>query len=406
MIKIHDKKHSTDPQLLIQSNQALQKVMARTDLGFFKLPERDQLWHEAEKLGKEFAETADHMVIVGIGGSSLGPKALYEIFEKPQNPKRLYFCDNVDPLEMERLWGRLQNLDRTVWVFVSKSGSTIETLVAADLIFQKCKAESKLARCVVVSEKKGNPLTDWAAKNQIPALEIPVDVGGRFSVLTAVGMLPMAFIGLSLGEFKNGAEKAIKAKELVAEFMTQIIQSYRREEWISFFWFYSSMYQSFGRWIQQLWAESLGKAVDRKGKVAPRASTPVSAIGSTDQHSVLQQVMEGAKDKFVIFTRFSNLEKSGDKIEVTAFPHQKFFLGFNMGQLIAAQAEGTKNALNHQGVSTLTLSVQDLSPSSLGYQLMFWQLVVAGIGELLDIDAFNQPGVELGKRLAKEILVK
>jgi glucose-6-phosphate isomerase len=297
-------------------------------------------------------------------------------------------------------------LERTVWVFISKSGSTIETLVAADLIFQKCKAEGVLARCAIVSEKKANPLTDWAAMNQIPALEIPLDVGGRYSVLTGVGMLPMAFLGFSPQEFKKGAEQVFNDQKIISQFVAQTVQSFERGEWISFFWFYSSMYNNFGRWLQQLWAESLGKAKDRKGKPAARASTPVSAIGSSDQHSVLQQVMEGAKDKFVVFTRIASLEKAGDRIQQSAYPFQKFFNGHTMGELIAAQAEGTKNALNHQSVSTITLLVQDLSPRSLGYQMMFWQLVVASLGEMLDIDAFNQPGVELGKRLAREILTK
>lgn len=404
MIKIQNSYHSIDEKELQQSQEALKQFLSRTDIGFPQIPDRQHLWDAIRDKAQELHSQADDLVVVGIGGSSLGPKALYEILENPDSDKKLFLCDNVDAVEFEKLWKRLKNPSRTAWVIISKSGGTIETLVAADLIQQKYKSQSWKFIPTVVSETRSNPLTHWAHENNVSVLEIPVDVGGRFSVLTAVGMLPMAFLGFSIEEFQKGARQALKDQELVSRLMTHSMQSFQRQEWITFFMFYASPYQGFGRWLQQLWAESLAKATDRNGGTGPRVSTPMWGIGSIDQHSVLQQLMEGAHDKWIVISRFKTIENAGEPVQKSGFPGQEFFNGHKMGQLIAAQAQGTRQALNDQKVSTLTLEVEDLSPRSLGYQIMLWQLVVAGLGERLNINAFDQPGVELGKRLAKQIL--
>ena len=387
-----------------KSRAALDQIFNRKDLGFFQLPERDHLWKQVEEEAKKFRAVADEMVVVGVGGSSLGPKALADLLQKPDSEKQLHFCDNVDALAFSKLLSQIRNKSKTLWLFVSKSGSTIETLVAADLILQHYSNNGEKFHAAVISENKKSPLTEWAKGCEIPCLEIPLDVGGRFSVLTAVGMLPMAFLGCSTSEFRIGAQAALEDKDLVSQLISHYHQSFSRQEWISFFWFYCSHYENFGRWLQQLWAESLGKATNRLGKTASRASTPMTAIGSSDQHSVFQQLMEGPKDKFMSIFRFQDVEAAGEKVHKSVFSGQNFFDGCSMGQLIAAQAQGTGRALSQQKVSTLTLMVKDQSARSLGFQMMCWQLVVSGLGELLEINAFDQPGVELGKRLAVEIL--
>ncbi len=407
MISIVDHSHSISAESFAKAQASLSQVLSRTDVGFYQVPNRQGLWQQVVAQADALKKQADDLVVVGIGGSSLGPKALYEIFQQPKNPKKIHFCDNVDAIEFERLWQGIRDFKKTVWVFISKSGSTIETLVAADLIFQKYSQLGFEPICKVVSENRSNPLTDWAKSKNVDCLEIPIDVGGRYSVLTAVGMLPMAFLGVDVLAFQKGAQKLLqsaKSQEDLANFMAQVVDSFHRQEWISFFWFYSSQYQNFGRWLLQLWAESLGKQKDQNGNVAPRVSTPVTAIGAIDQHSVLQQVMDGAKDKFVVFSRFSDIENSGEVIKGTQFANQEFFKGHKMGDLISAQAQGTKAALNEAGVSTLTLRVHGVDAESVGYQLLYWQLVVAGVGQMLNINPFDQPGVELGKRLAKKIL--
>lgn len=405
MISIAQKKFPTQPEKFQAALIALDKVLARTDLGFHQIPGRDVLWSEIETVAQKLRDQADELVVVGIGGSSLGPRALYEVLgQSSSGDKKLHFCDNVDATEFEDMFKQFKDWSRVAWVFVSKSGSTIETLVSADFIYQKYQSRNLTPLSLIVSEKKANPLEQWAKKNQLIHLEIPLDVGGRYSVLTAVGMLPLQFLGYSAREFRQGAQKILMEKKLIADMIAQVVQSFEREEWISFFWFYGSRYQNFGRWLQQLWAESLAKTEARSGGPAKRVSTPMWAIGSSDQHSLLQQVMDGAKDKFVIFQRIKSIENAGDKLKATQFSGQDFFIGHTMGQLIKAQAQGTCQALNEHKISTAILEVQDGSPECLGAQLLFWQLVVAGVAEILDINAFDQPGVELGKRLAKVIL--
>lgn len=385
------------------SQKALQKLLARTDIGFFRRLDDVHLWESSEQRANELRKKYTTMVVVGVGGSSLGPQTISDILAQPKNTHRLLFWDNVDAIQFERLFKNI-DLDKTCWTFISKSGSTLETLAALNFAAQSYRQVGKdiYPHCTVISEKKQNPLMNWAKEHQVPTLEIPLDIGGRFSVLTPVGMLPTAFLGIQISEMREGAKLALKETQQISLFMSEAMMSFRRFEWISFFWFYSSEFRSFGGWLSQLWAESLAK------KEAHRVSTPMMSIGACDQHSLLQQVMEGAKDKWVVFFRFLECEggkaKLAEKLEKSEFPSQDFLLKKSLGEILAAEAVGTERALHLQQISTMSLMVDEVSPRSAGYLFMFFMLVVAGLGEQLGLNAFDQPGVELGKRLAKEIL--
>lgn len=394
---------SLNPSYIQKASLGLETFLKRKDIGFPDIPERDALWQAAQKLGTQLRVQFHNLVFVGIGGSSLGPRVLSDLFQEPQGGKKLFFCDNVDPWEFDRLFRSLDSLDKTCWVFVSKSGTTIETLTALDFIQQKL-GQDLFARAAVISENRPNALMDWAAQHHVPTLEIPVDVGGRFSVLSSVGLLPAVFLGVDIARMRSGAKLALESKQEIIEMAGQALASFDRNEWITQFWFYSSGLKNLGAWLQQLWAESLAKAKDRTGQTAPRVSTPLSQVGACDQHSVLQQVMEGNRDKFVVFCRVQQVESSGELLKQSQFQIQDFLAGKKMGDLLAAEAAATQEALAHQGVSTMRLTFSDLGPESLGEIFMFWQLVVATMGECLNINAFDQPGVELGKRLAKESL--
>lgn len=406
MLKIVSKAHPTNEKHLQSSRRALQTVLANPKLGFLTLPNKKELSDSTQSLAKFFTGKFQDVVVVGVGGSSLGPKALYQVLRSHKLNARLHFCDNVDPYEFERLLSDLKNLEKTQWIFISKSGGTIETLLAAELIAQvyKSKTLDLKNNAVVISEKTNNALTAWGQSLGLPQLEVPVNVGGRYSVLSPVGMFPLEMAGVNSEEFFKGARAALKDTEMVSEMMAQFLQSFERGEWISFFWFYMTSLQGCGLWLEQLWAESLAKLETRSGKTAPRVSTPVTAVGSSDQHSVLQQVMEGAKDKFVVFMRVASLTNVGEKLKTSVFKDLEILHNRGMGDLLKAQAQGTERALKENGVSTIELELADHSPEALGYFLMFSELLVAGLGEALDINAFNQPGVELGKRLARKIL--
>ncbi|MGZ3768349.1 MAG: glucose-6-phosphate isomerase [Bdellovibrio sp.] len=404
MLSISQVGIAVDEKVLEKCRGALKTFLKRTDIGFPHLVERIPLWQQAYDAGKEFNHRFKKLVVVGLGGSSLGTRVIAEVFLS----KNLFFIDNVDALEFETLIEELGDLRTVGWVFISKSGTTIESLCALEFLDQIYKEEKLVlaSQSLVISENKENTLTQWAKKNGISTCEIPVDVGGRFSVLSPVGMMPAAFLGLDLEKIRIGARLALQDTEVISQTMAQVAQSFQREEWITLLWFYSSRFKNFGAWFQQLWAESLGKKQDRKGNPAPRASTPMSAVGASDQHSILQQVMEGAHDKFVIFFRVEEAEGGSQRLHKSQFKETLDLEGRTMGELLKAEALATQEALAQNGISTMTLKTKVLDEQALGYMFMFWQLVVAGMGEYMQIDAFDQPGVELGKRLAKQKLKK
>ena len=404
MLEVTQAAHSLNPETLKKCQDSLRTFLARKDIGFPQLVQRIPLWEQSYKEGEAFYKKFKKIVIVGLGGSSLGTRVIAEVFRARQ----IFFLDNVDALEFETLIEQLGDLREAGWVFISKSGTTIESLCSLEFLEQIFNSEglNLASQSLVVSENKANTLVQWAQAHKIPQCEIPVDVGGRFSVLSPVGMLPAAFLGLDLEKFRLGAASAILDEDLVAQVMAQTVQSFERGEWITLLWTYNSSLKSFGGWFQQLWAESLAKTKDRHGKPAPRVSTPMAAVGACDQHSILQQVMEGARDKFVVFLRVEESEAGSQRLQKSQFSETKELVGRTMGELLKFEALATQEALTQSGVSTLTLKTKVLDEQSLGYLFMFWQLVVAGLGEYLQIDAFNQPGVELGKRLAKDKLQK
>lgn len=372
------------------------------------MPNRSALWASCEEAGKSLRSKYKTMIVLGIGGSSLGGRVIKEAL-KGKTDRQVIFWDNVDPLSIDAQLTALKNDLKTVcWALISKSGNTIETLTQGDYVNQFYKAQQLkwTDHCIVITEPKKSPLADFADAHKIPRLEVPLDVGGRFSVLTPVGMLPAAFMGLNVQEIRKGAEIALQSSELVAELAAQSEQSFARNEWITVFWSYSDSLKEFGFWIQQLWAESLAKAEDRKGKAALRASTPLPCVGPTDQHSILQQIADGAKDKFVVFMRHEASESSGAVINETLFSCGDLMLHKKLGDLLKAEAIATQMGLTQKKVSNLTLTVPAITERELGFLFMYFELVVATIGERLDINTFNQPGVELGKIIAKDILSK
>lgn len=413
MWKLTTTTSKTSAKDLDKARASLKALKARTDLGFLQLPQREELWTSSEARGREIRKQARELFVLGMGGSSLGGRALVQALRKWNEPHSVEFLDNVDADRFWKILKSRRDLTNAHFVIVSKSGNTIETLTMAEFIDQHLRSSGfkKLSTVsTVISEIDDNPLMRWARKEGVPALEIPKDVGGRFSILTPVGLLPAAFYGLDVAALREGAAWAYDQDELLAELTAQSLASFSREEWVTLFWAYADGLRDFGFWTQQLWAESLGKAKGRDGKAAPRASTPMAAVGSSDQHSILQQVMEGARDKFLWFFRVNQSELSstndGAKIEKTLFDCQNLMNGKSMGDLFAAMAQATQSALEKQGVQSLTLTTDKLDERSMGALFMMLEMVVGAIGEAMNINAFDQPGVEAGKIIAREILSK
>ena len=382
------------------------QLLALKNIGFTKIPDRSYLFDESSALALDLTKKYDQFVIIGIGGSSMGARAIAEI----SHSKNIHFLDNVDAIEFENVWASVKtNLKKTAFVVVSKSGSTIEILWNYSLIENLMTASGLdlIGQSYFITEKVDNPLAALAKKHHRPHLEIPVDVGGRFSVLTPVGLLIAGLCGLSISDMKTGAAEAVKNKEAIVEACDLYLQSFKRNEIITLFWFYHSNYRWFGGWLQQLWAESLGKKTNRLGQKAPDFSTPMSAIGACDQHSILQQVAHGTKNKFVSFFSFSSAEKSQHTVQSNVFNEIQFMNNRPYGDLIHNQALATEKALFQNDVSTAFFHIDDTNKSrTLGYLFMYFQLIVGTLGEHENINAFDQPGVTLGKDLTIELLKK
>lgn len=401
----------TSAQALSDSDIALFEKSLDTVLSdrspstFHKITDEDHFFTQSEELSQFLKKNYTHFVIVGVGGSSMGSRAIAEMYVKDN----LYFLDNVDSFEFATVWKKVsQHLDKTAFIIVSKSGSTIEILwnySQLEELTQKQFKKSIIPHSFFISELVSNPLSDFAKKHQRPLLEIPVKVGGRFSVLTPVGLVVAGICGANLDNLRKGAKAALADRKLVSQMCGLYQKSFARKENISLFWFYNSNYRWFGSWVQQLWAESLGKKHDRSGNPAANFSTPVIAIGSCDQHSILQQVAHGAKDKFVCIFDFKSVQKSEYKVENVLFKEIDFMKNRQYGELITSQSKATFEALKQNGVSCELFNVEDTEKDlSLGYQFMFFQLVVATLGEHNNINAFDQPGVVLGKEISVKML--
>lgn len=371
--------------------------------GFAKLHENPQAFQECQAHASQIKDQT--LCVIGIGGSSVGTEALYRIC-KSHNYKKLVFLSNTDPLdsyyEIEKL-----NLQDTHWFIVSKSGTSLETLTVTDLVMQiyRDKKIDFYSRVTVCTENQANPLKNWADAHQIKNLELPKNVGGRFSIFTPVGLLPLAFIGYDLNELQNALKLDGADKDNIFNFCHIILESWKKNEILTYFWFYSSRMKFIGPWIEQLWAESLEKRVDRVGKKPYlQVSTPIAAVGANDQHSLLQQIVEGPKNKHVLFFTFHDLTFLPAQIQKTEFENASYYVGKSLGEILYAEAMGTMHSLGENQISYSHIQIDSHEFTEVVRLMNFFMHSVGLLGEFLNINAFNQPGVELGKVITKKLL--
>lgn len=342
--------------------------------------------------------------LVGIGGSSLGVQVYTQFFSN----SRFTFFDNADAVEFENQLLELGSLKDVFWIFISKSGETIETLAALDFVEQLYSSQNlKLSeQSAVVTENKPSSLSTWAREKKVMQFEVPLDVGGRYSALSHVGLVPAYLMNLNIDSLAKGAKEALAQKELIQTFAAATLSSFERQEWITILWGYSSKLKTFGLWWQQLWAESLAKKIDLNGKPALRVSTPVPLVGATDQHSVLQQVIEGHRDKFVVFLRSATAEAGKDRLQKSGLAATQVIQGMRFGDLLRAEAMATQQNLTEEGISNLAFQISAFDEENLGFLFMFMQMVVLVIGKAINVNPLNQPGVERGKVLCKNNLLE
>ena len=373
----------------------------------------------AEEARKKF----ESFVVLGIGGSALGPIAVFTALchfryndlpaEKRGGP-RFYVEDNVDP---ERMLALLDVVDPKTTLFnvVTKSGATSETmsqyLIIADILKKALGDEWKEHIIATTSETKGN-LIKIAKKEGFKTFYIPDGVGGRFSELCPVGLLPAAMLGIDIEGLLRGAaetDKACSSEDMFKNpaLMAAALQflAMQNGKNISVMMPYADSLKFMADWYCQLWGESLGKAVDLDGKTVNVGQTPVKALGVTDQHSQIQLYTEGPDDKVITFIA---VEKYRKEVEIPAgceeFPNVNFLCGHTMSELIQAERKATEFAVTKAGKPNHTIILPELNAFTLGELIMYFELQTAYAGALLGIDTFNQPGVEEGKNATYALL--
>lgn len=386
--------------------------------GFAHLPFTENL-KAIQSMAASFKGTYDSVCLVGIGGSALGPWAVDCAMRGPHpvqahhdesNP-RLVILDNVDPMFLEAALASMSP-EKTLVVVVTKSGSTAEStstfLLVYDWLKQGVGAEKAPGRVIAVTTEGKGDLYGLAKREGFASFYIPENVGGRFSVLTPVGLVPAALTGVDIAKLMRGAAAVNKLawKEdlsinipLRSALIHWLLWT-RKQKSIHVAFPYSNRLWGMAFWFRQLWAESLGKAKDRKGNLVNVGQTPVAALGATDQHSQVQLYIEGPHDKLFSLYRVSKFDTPG-RIPGTKLGFESFdyLAGQTFAKLIDSECRATAAALTENQRPNGTYTIDRVDAEHIGALFQILEFETAFMGELLNIDAFNQEGVELGKKL-------
>ena len=350
-----------------------------------------------ERYARTARATWEHILILGIGGSSLGAQAVIQGVQGPEHLRtrspHIHFLDNVDPLETTMLLAKLP-LRKTLIVVITKSGGTLETLSTFALI-QKKLGKSWHKNTLIITDPQSGYLRTLATQHQLDSFSIPPLVGGRFSVLSACGLVPAALAGVRIRDLLAGAREV----QATDAFHFALVQAglHAQGKNITVFCPYARFLRKLGEWYCQLLAESIGKD--------PRIGiTPEVSLGATDQHSKLQLWSDGPDDKFYLFFGIKHWSRD---LALPAMPPACAHLsGTTLATILAAEHTGTLSALREKGRPLASFILPELSERPLGYLLQFFMLQTAFLGEILGVDPYSQPGVERGKILTHALLTK
>ena len=406
------------PQIA-KANKAMVEKRKAGQMAWRELPHnQSEVVKDINAYVNEWKDQIDAFVVLGIGGSALGPMAVQQALNNPyynELPRekrggfpKLYVIDNVDP---ERLVYLFENIDPTRCLFnvISKSGSTSETMSQFMIIKQMleertCKEAAKQLIVCTTDAVSGNLIT-IAKQEGYKYFIIPSAVGGRFSELTPVGLLPAAFCGIDIAGLLEGAAQMDKMcetddiyKNSAHMFALLHYIGMTRGKNITVMMPYADSLKFISDWFAQLWAESLGKQFDLDGNVVNVGQTPVKALGVTDQHSQVQLYAEGPFDKIIVFLGVDEYRETITIPKTYAdMPSLGFLGGVTHNQLIKVEQDATEYALTKAKRMNMTITLPKVTAQTLGQLLYFFEVATAYAGELLNIDAFDQPGVEEGK---------
>lgn len=394
-------------------------------LGWTQLPyNQGEIVDQIDRVAARVRRDYKAFVVLGIGGSALGPIAVQqalnhlrynELPDEKRNGPKLYVEDNIDPERMASLLDVI-DIKATCFCVITKSGATAETmsqyLIISDLL-KRTVGDGWQKQIVAVTDVEKGNLIKIAKEEGFDTFYIPSTVGGRFSQLCPVGLLPAAVCGIDIRALLAGAaamdarckDGDVWKNPALLEATLQYILMQDMDVNIQVVMPYADSLKYMADWFCQLWAESLGKNVTRKGMAVNYGQTPTKSLGVTDQHSQLQLYTEGPYDKVITFLKVESFRTTTPIPHgCEEFPDVAFLGGKSHNELIEAERQGTEYALYKAGRLNQTIILPEVNAFTIGQLIFFFEMVTAYTGELLDIDAFNQPGVETSKIASYAVL--
>ncbi len=388
----------------IKSNEEIfEKIVEeKNHIGYYHLPFQD-----IDDISN-FAKTVEQkdIVVVGIGGSSLGTYAIHNFLRNKQNDKKLHFLESTDPLDIQKRVSKI-DLNNALFIIISKSGTTIETISIFKYLYSLVKID--MSNCVCITENNSK-LNAYAKANDMKIFEIPKDVGGRFSVFSPVGLLPLAILGVDIQELLKGCKEIYESFFDKKEYYTHIMNKARflvenkNRFNVNVVFSYSSLLEGFNKWYIQLWGESLGK---KNINGTRQGLTPIGILGPVDQHSFLQLIMEGKRDKTVTFIKIEDFEMKTliPDISLEYLSELDYVNNIKFQDLINMQADSTIKAIQEiSDVPCDIISIEKVDECNIAKLMFTFQLLTSVVGKFMQINTYDQPGVEDGKQILKNKL--
>lgn len=377
------------------------------DIGYYHLVNTS---FELISQSKEFIQDKTHIksiVLVGMGGSSCGVKALKELLFDHEEEKELFIIDNTSSHTFTNIMKKL-DIKKTLFIIASKSGTTIEVISLFKLIIAYFNLEHKnLSENFVFITDLNSKLHKLGDELNIKCFFIPQNVGGRFSVLSAIGIVPLTFCNYDTKALLEGARACFV--DFFEKKETHILQKAyhyctHKNAHINVLFSYGDAFKAFNEWYVQLIAESLGK----KQGFKRIGLTPIALIGARDQHSFLQLIMDGPKDKTITFLKIKDSQKSPSipNISLNHLQSCDFTNDISLHDLLNAQCDATAQALISENLSVDIIELEKLDAWHCGYLMYYYELFTSACGIMLGINTYDQPGVEVGKLILKNMLSK
>jgi len=392
-----------------------------------QLPYDTQTSKKVKALAAELKDECENLVVFGIGGSALGNIALqtalspymYNLADLQRKGPRLFVFDNIDPAQLTSFldWIR-DKLDETIFNVISKDGATAETIsqfmIVRQMLLEKLGFDGYKKRVVVITKPQKGLLRRIASTDKLRSLEIPEDVGGRFSVLSAVGLFSATMCGIDIEQLLAGAQDMDKRvscedffKNPAAIIAAINYYFYNHGKKISVMMPYSYHLKDLADWYRQLWAESLGKAENLKGNEVHIGPTPIKALGATDQHSQIQLYREGPNDK--LFT-FLAVDDFGTDLRIgpapDCAPEFNYLAGKDLATLLNNEKKATEYALLQSKRPCLTVIFPEISAYTIGQFIYLYEVTTSFAGALFGVNPYDQPAVELGKEATFALMGK